>query len=99
VQPGREGGLAAEGRQLLPDAHEHVLRELVGVASAGHAPHEAVHARQVSPVELLERAYVSRCGTGHVRSRLRSLKGLESGPPRPRLLGPCPATAVMASRT
>ena len=49
-------------------AHEDVLRDLVGVAAGGHPADEAVHARQVRPVELLERAHVSRRGARHVGS-------------------------------
>src|SRR5205085_8170865 len=53
--------------------------------------------RQVGPVQLLERADVSRSGTGHVGSRLRRLKGLEWGPQRQRLQVPYPAPAWMDS--
>ena len=62
VQPGGERRVAAEAAELLPDADEDVLRQLVGVAAARHPPDEAVHARQVRAVEPLERADVSRRG-------------------------------------
>ena len=47
VEPGAEGRLAAKAAELLPDADEDILRELVGVASAGHPPDETVDLRQV----------------------------------------------------
>ena len=47
MQPGAERRVAAEAAELLPDAHEDVLRQLVGVASAGHPADEAVHPGQV----------------------------------------------------
>src|SRR4051812_2676326 len=95
VQPRREGGIAAKGPKLLPDANEHVLRQFIGVAAARHPSYKTVHSRQVSPVELLEGADVSRSGTGHVGSRLRRLEGLEWGPQRQRLQVPYPAPAWM----
>ena len=52
--------------ELLPDADEDVLRQLVGVAPAGHAAHEAVDAGRCVAIELLERADVSRRGARHV---------------------------------
>ena len=76
VQPGRERGVAAKRSELLPDAHEDVLREFVGVAAAGHPPDEAVHARQVRAIDLFERPHVPRRGAGHVRERLAA--GTES---------------------
>ena len=72
VQPGPERRVAAEGPELLPDAHEDVLRQLVGVAAAGHAADEAVHARQVQLVQLLEGADVARRGLLHTVRRRRS---------------------------
>ena len=58
--------------ELLPDADEDVLRELVGVAAAGHPAHEAVHARQVRVIHPLERRHVSRRGQRHVVSHPRA---------------------------
>jgi hypothetical protein len=66
MEPGAERGVSAEARELLPHAHEHVLRELVDVAPAGHPPDQAVDARQVEAVELLECADVTRRGVSHV---------------------------------
>ena len=59
VQPGPERGIAAKASELLPDADEDVLGQFVGVAAAGHAPDQAVNARQMNVVELFERADVA----------------------------------------
>ena len=72
VEPGAEGRLAAKASELLPDADEDILRELVGVASAGHAPDETVDLRQVGAIEALEGADVPARGKRHVIRRVRS---------------------------
>jgi hypothetical protein len=66
VKPGAKGGIAAEGAELLPDANEDVLRELVGIPTAGHPAYEAVHLRQIVLIQPLKRAHISPRGQGHV---------------------------------
>ena len=59
VQPGPERRVAAKASELLPDANEDVLGQLVGVPASGHAPDQAVNARQMNAVQLFERADVA----------------------------------------
>jgi hypothetical protein len=67
VEPGAERALAAEQRQLLPRADEHVLRELLGErAVGGHAGAERVDARRVRPVQPPERLLVAGRRAGGV---------------------------------
>ena len=56
-------------RELLPHPDEDVLRDLVGIAPAGHPPDQAVHARQVRVIDPLERGHVPLRGERHVVSR------------------------------
>jgi hypothetical protein len=68
VEPGAEGALAAEERELLPGPHEHVLRELLGALPVrDHASADREHAVDVHPVQPLERPPITRGRERHVR--------------------------------
>jgi len=61
VQPGAERRFAAELSQLLPGAHEDVLRHLVRFVVAEHAPGKVMDAVDVRAIEPLEGRGVSAC--------------------------------------
>ena len=65
--------------ELLPDADEDILRQLVHVPAARHPSHETVHLRQMCAIELLERTHVPSRGTRHVGLRLSGRDGLQIG--------------------
>ena len=70
MKPGGKGRVAAEGAELLPDADEDILGQLIGVAAARHPAHETVHPRQVRVIDPLECRHVSRRGQRHVVSHV-----------------------------
>jgi hypothetical protein len=82
VQPGRERRIPAKRAELLPEAHEDVLGQLVGVAAGRHPAHQSMHPRQVRAVELLEGADVSRRGPRHVGWPLSGRKRVGRGTQR-----------------
>ena len=62
MEPGAEGGLAAEGAELLPRPDEDVLRDLVGFLIAQHPADQAVDPCDVRAIEPLERAGIAAGG-------------------------------------
>jgi hypothetical protein len=66
VQPGGEGGLPAEGAELLPGADEGILSGLVGLGGAEHPPGEGVDAGAVAAVEALEGGQIAGGGEAQV---------------------------------
>ena len=69
MQPRGERRLAAKRPELLPDANEHVLGQLVGRIRAGHAPREVVHTAQMGLVYALERARIPLSRKGDIVHR------------------------------
>src|SRR5688572_23607867 len=55
VEPRGEGGVAAKRAELLPGAHEHVLRQLVGGIRSRHAAGQPVHPRDMPRINAFER--------------------------------------------
>ena len=53
-------------RELLPDAHEHVLRQLIGRLRPRHSPGEVVHPTQMGLVNALESARIPLSSKGDV---------------------------------
>ncbi len=66
VEPGRERRLASELPQLLPRADEDVLRDLVSLVAADHAPGQTVNPRHMRPVEPLEGVRIPAGRQGHI---------------------------------
>ena len=82
MQPGREGALGPEGRELLPRPDEDVLGQVIGQVVPRHPPHQRVDPRHMPPVQPLERPLVAprrRLGEGgfDVEGRRTSQGGRE----------------------
>jgi hypothetical protein len=66
VQPSRKGRLAAKRAELLPDAYEDVLGQLVGSLWTSHPAGKVVHPAQMGVVNALKSARISLSRKGDV---------------------------------
>src|SRR5262245_62927046 len=65
MQPGREGALASEAAELVPESHEHILGAVLGIAGvAGETQAKRVNTAHVLAVQVPESSLVASLGSG-----------------------------------